>query len=198
MAANSDGSVHELTLPVNDVNQIFDAADLNPLRNPTMAGSSMDLLHEQVAELEGKPFKVTIILPPDKITPGLEDQIRTAIQTYCEYKIESNEYIVKDMKRVGRHQAWVNLPWMIIIIIAAGSVAFAIKSGNLGNIADFVLIIAWHILFVLSWVVIYMALDYWFYEWRPIAHQNEAWKKIQQAPISVVATPSSEGSSQTV
>lgn len=190
MAPDQHAAVHQLTVAVDHPDQLFDAADMNPLRNPTMAGSGLDTLREQVADLDGKPFSVSVSMPAAEITDDLEGRLQTAIKTYCAAKMGSNDLSMRNLKRVGRHQTRVMFPWLLGIVVLGAVAATAIKSGDLGDGVDFVLIIAWHLLFVASWIVIWMPIDYWMYEWRPVAHQNKAWAAIAQAPISVVpSTP---------
>ena len=86
----------EIVLPLNDINEVFSAPNVNPFstRETDILGqAALDCIEKRVTRYWPKKpnsVHVTFQLPGDQITPELTQKTRLAVQRYCAKRIEGN------------------------------------------------------------------------------------------------------------
>jgi hypothetical protein len=101
--SSGEGSA-ELVVQVGDVRHLFVAPDTDPLAQhegevmgePALLRVARRLMAAR--ELRGT-HKLVVLLPPEKIEPGLEERTRAALERYCKLKVEDNDAQLRLMRR---------------------------------------------------------------------------------------------------
>src|ERR687886_384754 len=83
----ADRDVLRVTLEYTDINWLFDQSDVSPFSENFHEYSTIPSIEHIYNELHANPslkgVEATILLPPEQITPNLEQRTREAIQRYC-------------------------------------------------------------------------------------------------------------------
>jgi hypothetical protein len=87
----SKEQLHEITLPLDDIQDLF--ADPEPGSDRFVSG--MDYIYGEVRVQrkvlkQSNSYKMTIELPREKITEGLQERTSEKIKRYCKFKAEQS------------------------------------------------------------------------------------------------------------
>jgi hypothetical protein len=86
-----------INLPINDIDEVFNAPDVNPFSThevDILGQSALDCIEKRVTQYwprKPRSMHVTLQLPADKITTDLLETTRAAVRRYCSKKIEDNQ-----------------------------------------------------------------------------------------------------------
>ena len=93
-------------LPLRDMAQMFNAALVDPLSPspPEVLGiSGVQYVLEQLETRRSVEAETLhVVLPDSKITPGLADDTRQALQRYAHYRIQKQQALARETRRRGR------------------------------------------------------------------------------------------------
>src|SRR5262245_17508429 len=124
----------ELVVQVGDVRDLFAAPDSDPLAQNE--GEVMGEVMGEAAllrvarklmaahEMTGTR-KLVVLLPGDKIEPGLDERARKALVRYCNLKLEDND----EQLRIMRREAGRLLARGILILLACVGISSVFRSG---------------------------------------------------------------------
>lgn len=85
-----------VVLSLSQIEELFTAPDANPFSTyevDVLGKSGMDCIKKRITRLWPRrpdALQVTLRLPADQITPGLENETNAAIQRYCADRIANN------------------------------------------------------------------------------------------------------------
>ena len=129
----SKEQLHEITLPLDDIQDLF--ADPEPDSDRFVSG--MDYLYSEVrvhTRVLKRPdtYKVTIELPREKITEGLQERTSAKIKRYCKFKAEQSHKDLRVLRLQGfdalRRSIWVALISVVLGILASAWSQFGVNS----------------------------------------------------------------------
>ena len=164
----SKEQLREITLPLDDIQDLF--ADPEPGSDRFVSG--MDYLYSEVRVhrnvlKQSDRYKVTIELPREKITEGLQERTNAKIKRYCKFKAEQSH---KELI-VLRHQGLDALRrsiWLALICVILGIGATAWSQSGISSVSEAVLlfIVAFCVLGA-GWVAVWMPFEYFLYDGWP-------------------------------
>ncbi len=180
--------LREITLPLNDIQELF--ADPEPGSDRFVSG--MDYLYGEVRAQrrvlkQSDRYKVTIELPREKITEGLQERTSAKIHRYCKFKAEQSH---KELI-VLRHQGIEALRrsiWVALICVVLGIAATAWSQSGINSVLEAVLlfIVAFCVLGA-GWVAVWMPFEYFLYDGWPFQHDMRVYNQIADADIVIKA-----------
>jgi hypothetical protein len=173
---------HELTLHFEDIQDLF--ADPEPGSDRYVSG--MDYLYSEVRITpRHEKFKVTIELPPEKITEGLLERNRAKIKRYCQFKVEQSHKELIALRHEGVSTLWKGLIVMVVCLTLAVTFTLISQSG-INKILEVVLQ-ALGTLFVLSagWVALWEPAEIFLYLGWPMRQDIRIYNQIADADIVI-------------
>jgi hypothetical protein len=173
---------HELTLHLDDIQDLF--ADPEPGSDRYVSG--MDYLYSEVRiSPRHEKFKVTIELPPEKITEGLLERNRAKIKGYCQFKVEQSNKELIALRHEGVSTLWKGLIVMVVCLTLAVTFTLISQSG-INKILEVVLQ-ALGTLFVLSagWVALWEPAEIFLYLGWPMRRDMRIYNQIADADIVI-------------
>jgi hypothetical protein len=182
----SRGQLHEITVPLDDIQDLF--ADPQPGSGRYVSG--MDFLYSEVRVHTRvlKPparYRVTIELPGEKITEGLQERTCATIQGYCQFKAEQGR---KELT-VLRHQGLDALRRSIalaVICVALGIFAKQLEqSGIQSALEALLLFIAEFFALGAGWVALWMPFEYFLYDGWPFQQDMRVYRQIGAADLII-------------
>ncbi len=187
----SKEQLHEITLPLDDIHDLF--ADPEPGSDRFVSG--MDYLYGEVRVhtrvlKQAKGYKVTIELPREKITEGLQERTRAKIKRYCQFKAEQSH---KDLivLRLQGLDALRRSIWVALICVVLGIIATAWSQSGINSVLEAVLlfIVAFCVLGA-GWVAVWMPFEYFLYDGWPFQQNIRIYNQIADADVMIKARES--------
>ena len=184
----SNEQLHEITLPLGDIQDLF--TDPEPGSDRYVSG--MDYLYSEVrvhTRVLKQPdrYKVTIELPREKITEGLQERTSAKIERYCKFKAEQSH---KELI-VLRHQGFEALRrsiWVALICVVLGIGATAWSQSGINNVLEAVLLfITAFCVLGAGWVAVWMPFEYFLYDGWPFQHDMRVYNQLAGADIVIKA-----------
>ena len=182
----SKKQLHEITVPLDDIKELF--ADPEPGSDRFVSGMdyfySEVRVHTRVLKQPDK-YKVTIELPREKITEGLQERTSTKVKRYCQFKVGQSH---KELM-VLRHQGLDALRrsiWLALVCAVLGGIATAFSQSGIHSVLEAVLlfIVAFCVLGA-GWVAVWMPFEYFLYDGWPFQQQMRVYQQIADADLVI-------------
>ena len=131
---------------------------------------------------------VTVELPPDAVTPGLEERARAALGRECRRRIARLDDDVDGSRRLGIR----SLLWGFLAVIVINGLVGALGDPEPGTIEDALSTALQTAAWVVLWFPISLLIyDRWFYR-----RDEHAYRKLKDLPLRVVPRPATAGASE--
>jgi hypothetical protein len=150
----SDRDLFRVTLRYRDINELFRPPDVSPFSEEFREYSTTSgieyIANELYANSSLKRVAATVLLPPDQIRPGLEQETRQAIRRYClamSHEMEQEE-------RALRWRSWRALALAFVALLIFIGVGEPLSSSRV-----FLLQLIGDGMVIAGWVAIWFPLD---------------------------------------
>lgn len=186
--SNPDKTV---VLEVDTVDQIFNSFDANPFSDLATAALGEAALERIVTRLQFQPLKdwdnaqLVVRLPPDQITPELQDRLSLAIDRYCQARIEENDLQVK----LGRRQHAIGMIAVTVLVLAVMAIAYLLFNTVWAGANEAVQFLVAASISVFAWVILWDPLESLVFDWAPPARENRALGHIMDMDVVVQSRP---------
>jgi len=182
MATTSD-----IVIRLDEIEQLFNAPAVNPYSDKSVNVYGESALTRASRRLLAQPgrgandARLVIKLPPNKITPGLQQATVEAVRRYTDARIEDNELSMRLSRRLGL----VGLLLAILVSLAAIGIFTLLLAGPFAGASEVVR--GWLLAFVgiLSWVALWDPLSKLLFEWVGPWLHNGILRRIQAMPIVI-------------
>lgn len=172
---------HEITLHLDDIQYLF--ADPEP--GSEMFVSGMDYLYSDIKTFSRREnFRITIVLPQEKITEGPMDKTREKMKRYCQFKIEENEKELIALRHEGFNALRVGITALVVCLALAAALTLAAKSG-INNILAGLLAIVGQSFVIAGWVAMWQPAEILLYDWWPFRRDIRIYHQIADADIVI-------------
>jgi hypothetical protein len=119
--------------------------------------------------------KLVVVLPPEKITAGLEERTRQALVRYCSIKIEDNDAELRVMRReAGR----LLLRGVLILLVCMG-VSSLFNSDTFTALPPLLSSTLGEGFNVIGWVMLWRPVEAYFFNPLPIRTSTKAHRFVQ-------------------
>jgi hypothetical protein len=182
--SNTDKTV---VLEVETVDQIFNSFDANPFSELATAALGEAALERVVTRLQYQPLKdwdnaqLLVCLPPDQVTPDLQQRLSLAIDRYCQARIEQNDLQVK----LGRRQHAIGMIAVTVLVLAVMAIAYLLFNTVWAGASDTVVYLVAGSISVFAWVILWDPLEALVFDWAPPARENRALAHIMDMDVVV-------------
>lgn len=176
----------ELVVQVGEIRDLFTAPDA-------------DLLARYEGEVMGEPAllrvvrklmaarrmsdtrKLVVLLPGDKIEPGLSERTRSALQRYCNLKIEDNDTQLLLMRREGGR---LLLRGLLILLICVG-VSSVFRSETLTFLPPLINNALGEGFNVIGWVMLWSPVEAYFFNPIPIRTSSTVHRFLKSLQVEI-------------
>jgi hypothetical protein len=179
--------VRDVAVRLSDVNDFFVERDLGPYH--TVSGIEelyrAVKVHTRVLMQRPGAYRVTLQLPHDKITEGLEADIRARIQQHCQFQTEQRRQDLQILRQQGIDSLWLSLfvlpPCLVLAVLAT----WLSQSGVHGFLQAALIVAA--TLFVVSagWVALWFPVEYFFYDPWPLKQDVRVYQQMANADVVI-------------
>ena len=188
MHATSDAALpdQELVVQVGEIRDLFAAPDTDPLAQnegevmgePALRRVARKLM--ALGKLSG-PRKLVVLLPGDKIEPGLAERARLALVRYCTLKLEDNDAELRLMRRdAGR----LLLRGMVILLVCVG-VSSVFRSESIPFLPPLLNSALGEGFNVIGWVMLWRPVESYFFNPIPIRTSSAVHRFLRGLQIEI-------------
>jgi len=113
----------QYTLHLDDVRQLFNAPEFDPLAANPRDTSGIEWLIEELKTIpRPDSLKLTLYIPTEQVTPELNQRLHTVVQDYCAMKIEQAILEADALRRQGLRELGYG---SLFLLICLGLAVFA-------------------------------------------------------------------------
>lgn len=128
-----------------------------------------------------RDLHMTILLPPDQITPGLADQMKGAIQRFCKAKTEDNMMTLKNIRWKGIRA----LPFSFAFLAVCIAIGTFLGSGLISFIPEWVGSALNEGFYIIGWVGLWDPTETLLFDPLPIKSENKILQELMKIPIDI-------------
>jgi hypothetical protein len=173
----ADRRVLRVTLRYTSIDSLFDRPDVSPLSKDFNEYSTMPGIELIYNELQANPalkrVETTIVLPPEQITPGLEQSTREAVRRYS----------LARSREVG--QSGRALRWRALQALAIALLVYVVLQWKLKNIEILAIKVILEGLDILIWVALWFPLDALFFGLQSYDINSGSYKRASQMQLKI-------------
>jgi len=176
----------ELVVQVGEIRDLFAAPDTDPLAQnegevmgePALRRVARKLM--ALGKLSG-PRKLVVLLPGDKIEPGLAERARLALVRYCTLKLEDNDAELRLMRRdAGR----LLLRGTLILFVCVG-VSSVFRSESITFLPPLLNSALGEGFNVIGWVMLWRPVESYFFNPLPIRTSSAVHRYLRGLQIEI-------------
>jgi hypothetical protein len=179
----ADRNVLRVTLEYTDVNSLFNQPDISPFSEDFHEYSNTPGIEFIRNELHANPslkrVEATILLPPEQVTPTLEQRTREAIRRYC----------LARSREVGQSER--ALRWRALRALAIALILFAVNvfmQDRMQGSEILVFKLIGEGLDILIWVALWFPLDALFFGLLSYDLNSESYKRASEMRLKIEPT----------
>jgi len=180
----------EITLNLDQAEYFFVAPDLDPLHQKALYEAGVDTVFTKVRACRRRDaVHLTLLLPPDQATPGLELQLKEALNDYCIFKVNEFQQSLNMQRRLGRRTLWVGLTILAICLVlsALGNVILTNATNNfMIALGGFM----YNGFMIIGWVSLWTPTSMLLFDWWPDEVSKRTYLKMAEMPVVIRPEPS--------
>jgi hypothetical protein len=185
----TSAETQDIVIRLDTIDQLFNAPDANPfsdkevnvLGEPALILAVRRALARSLRPQENT--RLTIVLPADQITPGLQEQTSAAIRRYAAAKIDDNKLTI----RLSRVRGALGLGIVTLITLLALAVAFLLISGPFADASSVVQGLIVGSTSVFAWVIMWDPLEKLLFDWVSPSLENRVLRRLAEIEVTIQA-----------
>lgn len=183
----SDTMVHEMKIKIRDIEQLYTAPGMDPFSDLEVELFGESAFQRVLKHLEpgfwsksGK-LRLVIQLPKEKIKPGLDEKIMTAIDRFAELRTKDNDL-------AARNERWNGLRRLTVAFLVSMSViavSALLFNTLLSDLPRDVYSLLYGFIALVIWVLVWNPIDILAFEWVPYSRANQVLAYLAKAEIMI-------------
>lgn len=174
--------VYAITLRLADIHHLFETPDLSPFSETYEEYSyisGMEFVADELyANTSYHKVVMTIVLPPDQLSPGLQEQTRAAVERYCRGRLKDVEHDLRATRWRGRRA----LAMALVALFAFMGLAAVTSAGE-----GFFLRTVTDALIIAGWVVLWFPLETLFFETWEYSLDRKIYTLLRDMDITITS-----------
>lgn len=176
----------ELVVKVGEIRDLFTAPDTDPLAQhegevmgePALLRVARRLM---AARKMSGARKLVVLLPAEKIEPGLADRAGAALERYCNLKLEDNDAQLRSMRREA---GGLLLRGMLILLVCV-SVSSVFRSETITFLPPLINNALGEGFNVIGWVMLWRPVEAYFFNPIPIRTSSTVHRFLKSLQIEI-------------
>jgi hypothetical protein len=165
---------------LDNVMELYNSLDPSPFRKRELDQAAEEYIYNAIDDFPQKePMEIVVYLPPSKITPDIQESIRSSIHNHFNYRLAAGERELRRTLRKGRMFLVIG----VVILVVALLIRQYLSTfpSTVENQA------AQNVLLIFSWVAVWEPIHIFLYERTPISQRQKIYEKITSMPVFVKA-----------
>jgi hypothetical protein len=185
----SQRKVKDVTISLKTIDHLFFAPEVNPF-----AEDELELLGEpallrvvkrEESGFRGRKIRLTVLLPPDQLTPDLPEEVEATIRRYCQTRIVDNRLEIRRILWSGLRA----LPFGLVFLGVSMGLSAMFNSQVLTFIPDGLNRLFAEGFVIIGWIALWNPVGILLYDWVPVWHDNEVYHYLMAMDIRFQPQP---------
>jgi len=183
----SDKLVKEIVMKLRDIDQLYLAPGMDPFSDLEVEMFGESAFQRILKQLEpgfwkkSGTLRLVLLLPKEKIKPGLDKKVMSAIDNFVEIRTKDNEL-------AARNERWNGARRLVVaVLVSLGIIAVSALLFNtvLAKIPRDVASLLYGFIALVLWVLVWNPIDILAFEWVPFSRANQVLAYIAKAEIVI-------------
>ncbi len=165
---------------LDNVMELYNSLDPSPFRKRELDHAAEEYIYNAIDDFSLKePMEIVVYLPPSKITPDVQDSIRSGIHNHYNYRLAAEERELRRTLRKGRMFLVIGVVILVVALLIReylSTFPSTVENQAVQNV-----------LLILSWVAIWEPIHIFLYERTPVSQRQKIYEKISTMPVFVKA-----------
>lgn len=168
-----------IEIRVNEIAQLFHTLDPFPFREKDLAAEAEEYIVGWARELSGKrPIKIVLHIPETEAGDKASGDLAEAFDRYFSDRAIAVQHDLNELFRVGRRSLAIGTSILVVcLLIAHGSSGYLIDTA-FKRLAE-------ESFLILGWVANWRPLEIFLYDWWPLAHRRDLYKRLAAAIVEL-------------
>jgi hypothetical protein len=183
----SEEMVKEIVMKLRDIDQLFLAPDreiFSDLEVEMFGESAFERVQKKLQPgfwKKSGTLRLVLLLPKEKIKPGLDEKVMSAIDKYVALSTEDNKIAARTERWKGVRALLMSLAVSLVLLVLASVLSGLLPPKFPSEVSYFLAAI----LSLIIWVIIWNPLDTLVFEWIPFARANQILAYMGKAEIVI-------------
>jgi hypothetical protein len=189
----SETNVKHITVKLDDISHLFVAPEFDPFSDQEAELLGQPALAYVLRQLgpgtvrKKHPLRLTVQLPPDRITPDLKARADQALARFCAAHIADREAQL----RILNWNGWRSLPSAVVALAVCLSLATLFLNGVFSFLPNVINQLLGEGFVIISWVVVWHPVEAFLYDPLPLRREVSALR--YAATLELVIEPQQSG-----
>jgi hypothetical protein len=186
MDISSAAGSGEIVVQVDDIRHLFAAPDVDPLSDSEAEATGEAALLRVVRQLMAtrqmaSAHKLLVLMPGERIEPGLQARARAALERYCRLKLED----IDQQQRVMRREAGRLLLRGILILMVCMGLSSLFNSETFTALPPLLSSTLGEGFNVIGWVMLWRPVEAYFFNPLPLKTSAAAHRFVRTLQIEI-------------
>lgn len=182
-----EGGLETFTVEIDDVSQLLTVAPKDLFSDQPHIYMGQPVL-ERVLEhfhhekgLAKRRHRLVLLMPSEKISEGLTERCRAAVERYADTAIADNKFRMADLRRNGLLQ----LPYALVFLIACMLLGALLSSETVPGIPSWLNTVLVEGVFIVGWVALWGPADILLFARFPLLKENRAFEALRRTAVEI-------------
>ena len=177
----------EFTVRLDSIDYLFIAPEVAPFSEKETELLGESALMRVMKKMEPGFFRrrdkvhLNILLPPEKLTPSLPNQVDAALDRFCEARITDNKLRIRRTIWVGLR----SLPFGLIFLGISMALSAMFDSQALTFIPERLNRLLGEGFVVIGWIALWNPVGTFLYDWVPFWRENQVYRYMKTMDINL-------------
>jgi ABC-type spermidine/putrescine transport system permease subunit I len=174
MTKNAENMIE---IRVNEIAQLFHTLDPFPFREKDLDREAEEYIVGWARELPpNRPFKIIVHFPEDEAQIRAAAELRAAFSQYFSGRAAVIQGDLNELFRIGRRSLSIGVAILFLCLFSAQFAAGYLSDAPFRRIIE-------ESFLILGWVANWRPLEIFLYDWWPIAHRRDLYRRLSSATI---------------
>ncbi len=178
---------NHIVIELDTIRDLLVAPDVDPFSEKETEYMGQSALERAIKRLKpgwtlrSRGLRLTILLPPDQVTPGLQDRLQKAIRRFCETKIEDNMIQLRTIRWNGIR----GLPFAFAFLAVCVGIGTVFGSGVVTGRSEWLGSALSEGFYIIGWVSLWDPVETLLFDPLPVKRENKVLRLILDTPIEI-------------
>ena len=166
-----------IEIRVNDIAQLFHTLDPFPFREKDLADDAEDYIVSWAREMpSNRPFKIVVHIPDNESQKRASSDLVEAFNRYFAGRAVVIQRDLNELFRIGRRSLVIGASILAACLLLAHLAGGYLTETAFKRLAE-------ESFLILGWVANWRPLEIFLYDWWPLAHRRDLYKRLSVATV---------------
>lgn len=179
---DSESSTDAIELRVDAIDQLFHTLDPFPFREKDLDKEAEEYIVGWARELpRDQTIRIVIHIPEAEVQTERARDLGKAFSRYFGFRASALSRDINELFRVERRSLAIGVTILILCLVAATAAAEWLMGSPIARLVE-------ESFLILGWVANWRPLEIFLYDWWPLAHRRDLYRRLAAATVTSIPT----------